>query len=124
MKLELSQKKVGEIMKKIAIVVMVLMVSFFAVPALADWEVTVSGWTMSVGPDLAHEQVLSLGADMCGNILPVDGKTCVFTVANKSNQEIRIRSFDSSGNYADNIVGNIGGGPNPSAGGTIIVIWK
>ena len=109
-------------MKRIAMILMVLFLS--AGVAAAEWEVTVSGWTMSSGPDLAHEQVLNLGADMCGNILPTDGKTCVFTVASKLNQEIRIRSFDTGGNYADNIVGNIGGGPNPSSGGTIIVIWK
>jgi len=109
-------------MKKIAMILIGLFL--FAGIAFADWEVTVSGWTMSAGPDLAYEQVLSLGGDVCGNILPTDGKSCVFTVANKSNQEIRIRSFDSAGNYADNIVGNIGGGPNPSSGGNIIVFWN
>ena len=110
-------------MKKMFFMVLAIVLLFPAV-AMADWEVTVSGWTMSAGPDLAHEQVLSLGADMCGDILPIDGKSCVFTVPSKSNQEIRIRSFDTNGNYADNIVGNIGGGPNPSSGGTVIVIWK
>jgi hypothetical protein len=102
----------------------VLMVLFVSSFAWADWEVTVSGWTMSIGPDLAYEEVRMDGVAKCTNILPADSKACVFIITAKTNQEITIRSFDSATSYADNTIGNIGTGPNPSTGGTITVIWK
>ena len=43
---------------------------FISTVALADWEVTVSGWTPSSGPDLAYEDVLMDGVAQCSNILP------------------------------------------------------
>jgi len=107
------------------IILAVLAIFLFSTTAMADWQVTVSGWTMSVGPDLAYEQVRMDGVAQvgCDNILPADSKSCVFTIPTKTNQEISIRSFDSGGGYADNIIGNIGSGPNPAAGGSITVIW-
>ena len=98
-------------------------VFLFSTVAMADWQVTVSGWTMSVGPDLAYEEVRMDGVSMCTNILPADSKSCAFVITTKSDQEISVRSFDSGANFADNIIGNIGSGPNPSSGGSITIIW-
>ena len=105
-----------------ALVILAVAVS----PAFADWQVTVSGWTMSSGPDLSYEQVRMDGVAQtgCDNILPGDSKSCVFNIATKTDQEITIRSFDSSANFADHTIGNIGSGPNPASGGTITVIWQ
>ena len=110
-------------MKKLFLIMaMVLMASM----AWADWQVTVSGWTMSPGPDLAYEQVRMDGVAVtgCDSILPGDSKSCVFNITSKTNQAITIRSFDSSANFADHTIGNIGSGPNPASGGTITVIWQ
>ena len=108
-------------MKKVFLAILISL--FVAGSAWADWQVTVSGWTMSPGPDLAYEEVRMDGVAQCTNILPADSKSCVFNITNKTNQEISIRSFDSGANFADNIIGNIGSGPNPSSGGTITIIW-
>ena len=108
-------------MKKLFLIMaMVLMAS----TALADWQVTVSGWTMSAGPDLRDESVMMDGVAQCSAILPGDSKSCVFSIVTKTNQAISIRSFDSASNFADHTIGNIGSGPNPASGGTITVIWQ
>jgi hypothetical protein len=110
-------------MKKVFLALMILAM---AVPAFADWQVTVSGWTMSPGPDLAYEQVRMDGVAVtgCDNILPGDSKSCVFNITSKTDQAITIRSFDSAANFADHTIGTIGSGPNPASGGTITVIWQ
>ena len=110
-------------MKKL---ILVLAIGFFSSMAYADWQVTVSGWTMSAGPDLAYEQVMMDGVAQtgCDNILPGDSKSCVFNVANKTDQLITVRSFDSGANFADHTIGNLGIGPNPATGGSVTVIWQ
>ena len=108
-------------MKKL---ILVLLILIFAAPALADWQVTVSGWTMSPGPDLSHEDVLMDGVAQCSNILPADNKSCVFNVANKTDQVIVVRSYDTSNDFADHTIGSIGSGPNPASGGSVTVIWQ
>jgi len=108
-------------MKKTILVLLALL--FFVPFAQADWEVTVSGWTMSGGPDLAHEQVLLDDSSQCQNILPADNKSCVFSIPLKTGQKIVVRSFDSSGDFADNEL-TVLSGPNPSTGGGVTAIWK
>ena len=110
-------------MKKLILAMAILAMA--SSPAMADWQVTVSGWTMSPGPDLAYEQVRMDGVAQsgCDNILPADSKSCIFTVANKTGQVITIRSFDTNANYADHTLGNLGAGPNPASGGNITIIW-
>ena len=108
-------------MKKLVLAIALI---FISTVAFADWQVTVSGWTMSTGPDLSYEDVLMDGVAQCSNILPADNKSCVFTITNKTNQAIVIRSYDSGANFADYALGNIGSGPNPASGGTITVIWQ
>jgi len=105
---------------------LVIALAFLLVPAMAfaDWQVTVSGWTMSAGPDLTYEDVLMDGVAQCSNILPADNKSCVFTVISKTNQTVVIRSYDGSANFADYALGAIGFGPNPASGGSITVIWQ
>jgi len=112
----------GETMKRLFLVLAILAMAVS--PAFADWQVTVSGWTMSVGPDLRDESVMMDGVTQCSVILPGDSKACVFVISTKTNQEIAIRSFDSANNFADHIIDNIGSGPNPATGGTITVIWQ
>jgi len=117
-------------MKKLLIGLIVLLLSTTAssVPfAWADWEVTVSGWTASPGPDLAYENVQMDNVDVsgCSNILPAANKSCVFTITDKTDQVISIVSYDSQGDSSEpNIIGNIGAGPDPSSGGVITIIWK
>ena len=103
-----------------------LIILILLVPAIAaaDWELTVSGWTMSAGPNLAYEEVLLDDTVICANILPANNKSCVHTFPTKTNQVVTVRSFDADENYADNIIGNIGSGPNPSSGGSFTFIWK
>ncbi len=116
-------------MKKLFFMVLVLV---FTSPAMADWQVTVSGWTMSPGPDLAYEQVLQDDIVVnvtngfpsnCDNIIATDPKSCVWTIPTKTGQQVKVRSYDIGGAYVDHIVGNVGTGPNPASGGYITVIW-
>jgi hypothetical protein len=109
-------------MKRLLLALSILV--FLAVPAMADWQVTVSGWIMSTGPDLAHEDVLMDGVAQCSDILPADNKACVFNIVTKTNQAIVIRSYDGLANFADFALGNIGSGPNPASGGSVTVIWQ
>ena len=109
-------------MKKLFLALAILAIAVS--PAFADWQVTVSGWAMSVGPDLRDESVMMDGVAQCSVILPGDSKACAFVIPTKTNQEIMIRSFDSANNFADHTIGAIGSGPNPATGGTITVIWQ
>jgi len=111
-------------MKKLFLSAMAITFILTSTMAWADWQVTVSGWTMSAGPDLRDESVMMDGVAQCSAILPGDSKSCVFSIPTKTNQVISIRSFDSASNFADHIIGNIGTGPNPASGGTITVIWQ
>ena len=116
-------------MKKV--IVATLMLLAFAGWANADyWQTTVI-WTHSVGPNLAHEDVLLDGvlidaADIisgCTNVLPGDTATCVFKLAQKTGQEISIRSTDDQSNSTTLLVGSVGVGPNPPTGASISSTW-
>jgi len=102
--------------------------------ANADWQVTVNNWTKSPGPNLAEEDVLLDGNSIdpativggkCTDILPTDSNNCIFTVTDKANQNIQIRSTDTDANEAPlHVIGSLGTGPAPASGGSVTVIWQ
>lgn len=74
---------------------LVLLMVLMAVPALADWSVTVT-WTHSVGPNLQNEKVYLDGAEQC-TVLGTDPATCNFTVTDLSGQGVSVIAYNSQG---------------------------
>jgi len=83
-------------MKKLFIALLMVLI---AVPALADWSVTVT-WTHSVGPNLQNEKVFLDGAEQC-DVLGTDPATCNFTVTDLTGQVISIVSYNTQSTPSD-----------------------
>jgi hypothetical protein len=104
-------------MKKLFLILAILV---FAVPALADWSVTVT-WTRSVGPNLASEQVFYSGVEKC-SVSPAAPTTCNFVVPALGGSVI-VRSTNSQGAFSETAPVVVADQPAPASGVTVQVIY-
>lgn len=98
-----------------------LMLFVFPTTGLADWSVTVS-WQRSTGPNLDREEIYLADVLQC-TIQETEPTTCNFVVLTLQNQEIRVRSYNTQGAYADYTVGNLFEVPSPAGGGVITITY-
>ena len=102
--------------------VVLALLAFSPIPsAFADWSVTAT-WTRSIGPSLDYEECQLDGAVQC-TIQETDPTTCTFIVANLTGQEVKIRSFNTQGAYADYVIGTLLAVPAPATGGNLVIVY-
>ena len=87
--------------------------------ANADWSVT-AAWTKSPDANLSHEECLLDDSVKC-TVQAGDPSTCTFVVSTLNGQQVKIRSYNSQGAYADYVIGNILSMPDPATGGVITI---
>ena len=104
-------------MKRLIIILAILM---FAVPALADWSVTVT-WTRSTGPNLASEKVLYSGVEKC-SVAPAAPTTCNFVTPTLGGSVV-VRSLNTQGAFSDTAPIVVSEQPVPASGVTINVTY-
>jgi len=112
--------EMGDNMKKIFALLLVLAFVFIAAPAFADWSVTVT-WTRSVGPNLDHEAVLYQDVEQC-SVDAVSPTSCQFVTATLGG-EIVVRSYNSQGAFADTAPIVLNDVPAPASGVNINVTY-
>lgn len=110
-------------MKKICRFLIGICLVVLLLPALAfgDWSVTAT-WTRSVGPNLDYEECQLDGIVQC-TIQEIDRTTCTFIVIDLVGQEIKIRSFNTQGAYADYVIGALLAVPAPATGGSLSIVF-
>lgn len=109
-------------MKKLfAILLGTLLVFSMIGMAQADWSVTAT-WTRSVGPSLDYEECQLDGTTQC-IVQETEATTCTFLVANLVGQEVKIRSYNLQGAYADYVIGALLETPIPATGGSLTIVY-
>ena len=93
----------------------------FAGIANADWSVTAT-WTRSVGPDLDYEECQLDGVVKC-TVQETETTTCTFIVTDLSGQEVKIRSYNSQGGFADYVIGTLLAVPAPATNGSLTIVF-
>jgi hypothetical protein len=102
------------------LLVLLVILTICAAPALADWSVTVT-WNHSPGPNLQNEKVFLDGSEKC-NVLATDPATCNFVVPNLLDQAVSITSYNTQGTESTPYeVGNLLAVPTPASGGVITI---
>ena len=97
-------------MKKL---LLVLATALLAIPACADWSVTVT-WTRSPGPNLASEQVF-YGADQKCSVLSTAPTTCQFNTPTLGGSVV-VRSINAQGAYSETAPILVSDVPAPASG--------
>lgn len=106
-------------MKK-ALMILAALLLFAAVPAWADWSVTVT-WTRSVGPSLDYETVMWNGAQKC-TVQETEPTTCNFVLPTLGG-DVVIRSYNTQGAYSQAGPFGIAEPPVPATGVIINVTY-
>ena len=104
-------------MKKL---LLVLAIVLLAIPACADWSVTVT-WTRSPGPNLASEQVF-YGADSKCSVNATAPTTCQFSTPTLGGNVV-IRSINAQGAYSETAPIVVAEVPAPASGVMINVTY-
>ena len=103
-------------MKKLIVLAILLL----AVPALADWSITVT-WTRSVGPNLASEQVFYGGESKC-TVTPPAATSCNF-VSPTLGGSVVVRSTNAQGAYSETAPILVSDVPAPASGVMVNVTY-
>src|SRR5574343_552668 len=104
-------------MKKLLIALSIILL---AVPAMADWSVTVT-WTRSVGPNLASEEVFYGAAEKC-SIDAAAPTTCQFSTPALGGSVV-VRSTNAQGAYSETAPILVSDVPAPASGVMINVTY-
>ena len=108
-------------MKRVFFLGVFFLAMVLPVLCLADWSVTAT-WTRSVGPGLDYEECQLDGAVKC-TVQETEATTCTFVVSTLSGQEVKIRSYNSQGGYADYVIGTLMATPAPATGGSLTIVY-
>jgi len=106
-------------MKKILVVFLVIM--FFAVaPVFADWSVTAT-WTRSAGPNLDYEELVHIGDVKC-TVQESETTSCNFSIETLGG-EVLVRSYNTQGAFVETAPVLISELPAPATGVMINVTY-
>jgi hypothetical protein len=111
-------------MKKQILIVLCLL-SVFAVNAFADWEVTAS-WTASPGPNLLKEELM-VNDELIATVNAGDTTAVVFTRTDLLGETVRVVSYNTAEvSNAGYVLGTLDpvAAPVDATGGSIIIKWR